>query len=216
MHTWHTNVFRSLLYISLSLWMVAISHDNESSHSTVVADFVFGLIFSARGHHDSTGAAGKSGAVVLGSDCVRASGWVSPVSLSESSSLSPGFSSLYAIFTALQWDTFHVRYLPSRYVVTIEPFLLTTLKACGSYLVENLLCFGWQTRTVSNWQTWWLGSPPYVSVVLHLGFGFLVCLSQLYLKLLVLLGEFCFILSCWIRAWLVPDQYILVVCGIVW
>ena len=59
-------------YISLSLWMVATSHDNKSSH-TIVADFVFGLIFS-EDNMMVRGAAGKAGAVVRGSDCVRASG----------------------------------------------------------------------------------------------------------------------------------------------
>lgn len=74
---------------------------------------------------------------------------ISIVSLSVSSSLSPWSSSLYAISTALHWEKFCVRYLLSRYVVTIEPFLFTTLKAHGSYCVVNLLCFGWRMRTVS-------------------------------------------------------------------
>ena len=64
-----------------------------------------------------------------------------------------GLVCLYAIFTALHWETFCVRYLPSRYTVTIEPFLLTTLKACGSYLVENLLFRLTDENCVFNWQT---------------------------------------------------------------
>ena len=51
-------------YISLSLWMVATFHDNESSH-TVVANFVLHTFDFLIGQgDDGTRAAGEAGAAV--------------------------------------------------------------------------------------------------------------------------------------------------------
>ena len=90
---------------------------------------------------------------------------------SSSLSLSSSFHSENFKFTFLNKDVFWVTYFPFRMAVIIVPFLRVTLNGFGSKLVENLLCFFWQSKTVSpTWMTVSLSSSSFVSILFHLSF----------------------------------------------